>query len=151
MTEAILVRSPLSRLSLGVPLTGQQDKTFPLPIIAWSVLPTVCFVLSFLFYKRNYKENDRTSQLTSTRSILQEKLHVTSGLDESRFCRYIARLISRRSVRLYACGIGALLQKRWMQPLPCGSRWIRILQVSTFPGTSNEGFEGDLRIAGRKR
>lgn len=60
-------------------------------------------------------ENDQTRSLTPTRHVLQEKLHVISAFSESYLCRCVARLISRRSVRLYACGIAALLRKRRMQ------------------------------------
>jgi hexokinase len=60
-------------------------------------------------------ENDQTRSLTSIRNMLQETFNITSDFSESYFCRCVARLISRRSVRLYACGIAALLKKRGMQ------------------------------------
>ncbi|CAG8131782.1 unnamed protein product [Penicillium nalgiovense] len=60
-------------------------------------------------------ENDQTRPLTSIRNMLQETFHVTPDFSESYFCRCVAQLVSRRSVRLYACGIAALLKKRGMQ------------------------------------
>ncbi|KAI1829378.1 hypothetical protein DTO027I6_9671 [Penicillium roqueforti] len=60
-------------------------------------------------------ENDQTRSLTSIRNMLQETFNITSDFSESYFSRCVARLISRRSVRLYACGIAALLKKRGMQ------------------------------------
>ncbi len=58
-------------------------------------------------------ETDRAG--VSSRILLRETLGVTPDVSECKFCSAVARLVSRRSVRLYACGIAALVRKRGMK------------------------------------
>jgi hexokinase len=88
-------------------------------------------------------END--GLLASTGCLLRERLGVTPDFNECNFCRAVARLASRRSVRLYACGIAALVQKLGMeQPHVAADGSVS----SKYPGLPQRAMEALKEILG---
>lgn len=57
-------------------------------------------------------EKDTSEDLHHTRVYLRRRFNVVADAHEALFCRRVAHLIGQRAIRLYACGIAAIILKR---------------------------------------
>ncbi|CAG8010391.1 unnamed protein product [Penicillium nalgiovense] len=57
-------------------------------------------------------EKDASEDSRHTRVYLQRRFNIVADAHEALFCRRVAHLVGQRAIRLYACGIAAIILKK---------------------------------------